>query len=426
MRKISLLLLLLFAIQNYSQHLNCGVSDENPQVEMQRRQLLSQLKSMPRATLPNETTYIPVKMHLFGLDNSTGYASSTEVNDALADLNNQFKPINIEFYFTASFSYYPNSLFYLGNQSVLQANDFHNANAVNNAMNFYVASIVKTSAGVVVGGWSFVTPTSQTANRLWTNIAQMNNNETTPHEFGHYFGLQHTFNNSVSTIVSDRELVTRNVAEIFPRLSANCLDAGDYLCDTPSDPHNTSDAIGFCSYSGTVTDVNSDLFSPDISNYMNYYNCLPNNFTIGQYARMSDSLLIISSADDFTLDAPETMQNAPTSLTASAGSNPYSHNVQLSWTGNSNVETGNIIERSNSASGPFAAIGGVGTNIHSYIHLIPEPGTPYYFRVKPSNSKNNYSNISKLLLIMHFAAIIPVKIAGRIFTVLRYALKHLP
>ncbi len=97
--------------------------------------------------------------------------------------------------------------------------------------------------------------------------------KTIMHEIGHAFGLLHTFAGTNS--LTD-ELVD----------GSNCEDSGDLVCDTPADPYPIGDFDG-CSYTDNVlTDVNGDLFAPQMDNIMSYYNCEPSYFTPGQVERM--------------------------------------------------------------------------------------------------------------------------------------------
>lgn len=91
------------------------------------------------------------------------------------------------------------------------------------------------------------------------------------HEFGHYFGLFHTFDTS-----NGLELVN----------GSNCTTTGDLVCDTPADI-NPAPVIMPCAWNGTNQDPNGDYYTPLLGNIMSYHGggC-PLFFTREQYNRM--------------------------------------------------------------------------------------------------------------------------------------------
>jgi len=98
---------------------------------------------------------------------------------------------------------------------------------------------------------------------------------TIAHEFGHYFGLAHTFaGNGVENADG-----------------SNCSTTGDFICDTPADPYDRapSDQLvdNNCRFIYMEKDANGDFYDPDVSNIMGYYaNCRCLKFTQGQYEYM--------------------------------------------------------------------------------------------------------------------------------------------
>ncbi|MEW6416696.1 MAG: fibronectin type III domain-containing protein [Nitrospirota bacterium] len=95
-----------------------------------------------------------------------------------------------------------------------------------------------------------------------------------------------------------------------------------------------------------------------------------------------------NEASATTLPLPPT---SPSGLTATAVS---SIQINLSWTDNSNNETGFKIERKEGVSGIYSQIATVGTNITTYPDIGLTPGTIYYYRVRAYNEggDSNYSN----------------------------------
>src|SRR5262249_41462966 len=79
---------------------------------------------------------------------------------------------------------------------------------------------------------------------------------------------------------------------------------------------------------------------------------------------------------------------APSGLTAAAVS---ANQIQLTWRDNSANETGFIVQRSLSASGPWAQIGTTGASVASYANTGLTPATTYFYRVCAYNSRGNSS-----------------------------------
>lgn len=84
------------------------------------------------------------------------------------------------------------------------------------------------------------------------------------HEMGHYLGLWHTFGHGNEGTTD--ELVTRVADPNLPYLP-NCGSAGDYICDTPSDPNRWN---ANCTYSSPAVDANGQKYTPDPTNFMSY------------------------------------------------------------------------------------------------------------------------------------------------------------
>lgn len=85
--------------------------------------------------------------------------------------------------------------------------------------------------------------------------------------------------------------------------------------------------------------------------------------------------------------------NAPSGLTATMIS---TNQINLSWTDNSNTETGHKIERALSASGPWTQIATVGANVKTYQNTGLSMNTTYYYRVRAYSSLGDsaYSNVA--------------------------------
>jgi hypothetical protein len=125
---------------------------------------------------------------------------------------------------------------------------------------------------------------------------------------------------------------------------------------------------------------------------MSYYPISCGNvFTAGQYNRMNDGLMLRTDvSNQYTLNCGPTVTgiNVPSNLTGSI----VPTGLNLTFTDNSSNETGFIIERSTtSATEGYTAIGGIAPNITTYLDQSTTAFTTYYYRVKASNSTDQYS-----------------------------------
>ena len=381
--------------------LPCGFGDLSVEEEKIAQQLIKQYQSHKNFRIDGATpTYIAVKPHFISTSAGVTNMTMAAFNNAIAICNQYFGNAGIQFYICGTPANTPNYIYstamYNWETTGFNRDSVTNANNVNNAHNIYFSN----SLGGV-GGFSFGATQNKVNNRSFILNGQADDNKTLAHELGHYFNLAHTFNNSASSVINDRERVTRNPSEIAPRLSANCSTTGDYVCDTPADPYNLSGGtLSSCNSTGegiTVVDVNGDHFVPSTYNVMNYYFCEPYDFSPLQYARMNAALAINNTpnpnpANRYTLDCAETPQSAPSNVVATLLSTSVSLGVQIQWADNSNNETGYIIERSSSPTDGFIAIAGVDANITSFNDLRVSEQQTYYYRVKASNTKNNYNS----------------------------------
>jgi hypothetical protein len=91
--------------------------------------------------------------------------------------------------------------------------------------------------------------------------------------------------------------------------------------------------------------------------------------------------------DDFEIDATVTpgVPNAPTNLTATALKTALNDGIRLTWTDNSNDETGFVFERATDVNGPYTQIGTTGPDATVYDDLTTSDGTTYFYKVYAEN-----------------------------------------
>jgi hypothetical protein len=108
-----------------------------------------------------------------------------------------------------------------------------------------------------VGGFSYILSTL--TNNIVLSLFDLTNSKVVAHEFGHFFGLYHTF---------ERDLFGHESKELN-----DCNAKGDLICDTPLDPGTIYEIyVNYtsCEMLG-LTDTDGNSFDPLIENYMSYY-----------------------------------------------------------------------------------------------------------------------------------------------------------
>ena len=108
-----------------------------------------------------------------------------------------------------------------------------------------------------IGGFSYIL--SSRNNNIVMSQHDLKDPKIVAHEFGHFFGLYHTFEESLF-----------GKDKFDP---SDCLTTGDRICDTPPDPgtvfelyvnYSTCEMVNF-------KDENGNHYKPILENYMSYY-----------------------------------------------------------------------------------------------------------------------------------------------------------
>ena len=242
----------------------------------------SLVNKTPNYRASNEINFVPMKLHI--IRTSEGYTPLTDnqIQSQMDNINGKFgaNPLNVNFYLCGGINYIDDDTFYSFSQ--LEESSLRAQHYVDGMINVFVSNIVDNACGYAYIASS--NPFTIMANNCFTN------GSTFPHEIGHVFGLAHT--HGYSNFGTTNELVD----------GSNCSFAGDYICDTPADPRlNFANVNSSCTYTGTATDANGDLYAPSTSNMMSYSRkqCR-NEFTLLQLERMLNVYNIYF--DDFTCE----------------------------------------------------------------------------------------------------------------------------
>lgn len=132
------------------------------------------------------------------------------------------------------------------------------------------------------GGFSYIL--SGRTNNLVLSKFDLLDSKVVAHEFGHFFGLYHTFEESLFG------------KDTFS--PGECSVKGDLICDTAPDPGSIFEVyINYtsCEMIG-LTDSNGNEYSPLIQNYMSYYK--PCYLTEYSFTRQQEMYMTVASQLD--------------------------------------------------------------------------------------------------------------------------------
>src|ERR1051325_1949767 len=196
--------------------------------------------------------YIPLKIHLVGKDDGTGYLKNQLLLDGLCKLNEQYEQVGFHFYIYGEIDYMKSTHVYDA------PGDYWNevvAAKEQNALNLYYVNNADGNCGYYSPGGDYV---------IIAKMCAGSANSTVAHEVGHFFDLPHTFSGWEGRAQSDAPKATDERVN-----GSNCHTAGDRFCDTPAD--FISDRWS-CPYTGTKTDYVGQTYNVDGTLFMSYAN----------------------------------------------------------------------------------------------------------------------------------------------------------
>ncbi len=201
------------------------------------------------------TEYIPVKVHIVGEDDGTGYYKTQLLLDAFCVLNEQYIPVGFHFYIFEEVNYI-NSTDLYDHGSSFNIGSIISANVDNRAANMFFVEDPAGACGYYSGFRDYI---------AIKKTCGGTGNSTIAHEFGHFFSLPHTFSGW-----ENRDPFVDPATSSDERVNgSNCGFRGDGFCDTPAD--FISDRWN-CPYTDNKVDANGDLYAPDGTLFMSYSN----------------------------------------------------------------------------------------------------------------------------------------------------------
>ena len=292
-------LCLLFLTEMTAQSAPCGVSFED-QLQLKQELLNNRTAFEGQTANRNVVTYVPIKFHILGDDNGNGYIRESNVLDALCNLNQQYDGTDIQFYMKDDFNYLDNNVAYMDPRSFNAQLTFPSEKDPA-AANLFIplnAEFNNSGGGTTLG---YYWPPEDYMVVRKANMNGNPNENTVPHEFGHFFGLMHTFFGWERTCSDELgyceaehglsvNMVSPNGVDVEYQDGRNGDSAADMMPDTPPDYLFGLRASG-CTYNGNAQDPSDTPVDPMENNFMSYFdNCSQYVFTPNQITSMQQNL----------------------------------------------------------------------------------------------------------------------------------------
>ncbi len=196
---------------------------------------------------------IPIKAHIIRTSVGTGGLSISDLNEAIANINNIYADSFIQFYISDDINYIDNDTYCHFNKR--DEKSLTNTYNVKAQINIYFIDNLKNTSNKSICGY---TNNNKNSDVILMKNSCVTNGSSLAHEIGHFFSLIHTHG-------IGKNLTTELVN------GENCDTDGDGICDTPADPKLSYNSIDKnCNYTEVKTDANGDIFTPDTDNIMSY------------------------------------------------------------------------------------------------------------------------------------------------------------
>ncbi len=343
-----------------------------------------------------DTLYVGIQLHLLAKDNGSGRFSPERVLAAFCQLNADYAPSGIRFYFKNDWDLIDNTLWYQ-HTTIPQGIDMMLSNNVDSALNVYFASSVAGNCGynLPYAGVAVAHSCAASGDHTWA------------HEVGHALSLPHSFigwegHNYNSANPTPTQLTydytyfhdtidTQTPAPLDTALveyldGSNCDIAADLFCDTKPDYlSNRWPCDGQGNSLSKLYDPAGASFYADGSLYMSYsYDECQTRFSDEEISAMRANLL--SEKIAWLADGPaeQDITEIPALLSPADGENTPVTGITLTWSAVPNA-THYLVQYTRISSFTVKEFELVTTDTTFTITANLLPNKNYYWRVRPFN-----------------------------------------
>jgi len=252
---------------------------------------LEQRKAVDMRKAASVVNNIPVQIHRIANSSGTNGLNDSDIQDALAILNQRFSPNNMVFYECNPTNIINDDTYETLYKGTQQITDLKNAYSLPNVINIFFAPYVFGSDGTtsICGYATYPSGAASGSDEVILKNSCVINGSTFAHEMGHYFYLFHTHEDFYGN---------ENVTRTTSNSCYNCSTTGDRLCDTAADPKldcSGSDANmnTSCNYFGGEADACNVPYTPPVNNIMSYAcKSCRTIFTSQQLSKMLNSYIV--------------------------------------------------------------------------------------------------------------------------------------
>lgn len=330
---------------------------------------LNLYKSSLARTAVKDAYCLKIYVHVIRKSNSTGGQSVADVYKALKYLDDDYNPHGITFQWDNTIDYINNDTYYSTPTTTIYTVNNHT-----DGIDIYLFDDTSAAGGRANG----VGESSEfwVSGTYWKTPANsLVKSSVISHEMGHVLFLWHTFHGTVNEGGSD----TSQCKELVN--SSNGNTCGDYVKDTPADPHLQFNVnYPACEWSGSGTDANGDNYNPDTELIMSYTNpsCM-SKITNGQGQRIRNSIATLPHLQKATVNCPD----CPINLTINQ--NVYSNTVSFK-------SASNTLTAINKVYNNGKAIYNAGKHVRLKSGFNAKPGSTFRGYVKNCSASSLFDN----------------------------------